>query len=221
MAIYRSAIFNELRKKLANTVMYKLESQGIMRSAPGKIKNPRTPEQLTQRAKISLLGDLGRRFAPIIKEGFRERPKMNSVSVFEVLFISLSRSLKTINNMKNSGFTFRKRLASFRYAFNGIRLLIQKEHNAWIHCFATICVIIAGFSFGLSQTEWMAVVIVIGAVLSAEAINSSIESLADLVSPEYNEAIKKTKDLAAGAVLIMAIAAAIVGSIIFFPKLGF
>lgn len=57
--------------------------------------------------------------------------------------------------MKNSGFTFRKRLASFRYAFNGIRLLIQKEHNAWIHCFATICVIIAGFSFGLSQTEWM------------------------------------------------------------------
>ena len=50
-----------------------------MRSAPGKIKNPRTPEQLTQRAKISLLGDLGRRFAPIIKEGFRERPKMNSV----------------------------------------------------------------------------------------------------------------------------------------------
>ena len=57
---------------------------------------------------------------------------MNIVSVFEVLLVSLSRSLKTINNMKNSGFTFRKRLASFRYAFNGIRLLIQKEHNAWI-----------------------------------------------------------------------------------------
>lgn len=95
--------------------------------------------------------------------------------------------------MKNSGFTFRKRLASFRYAFNGIRLLIQKEHNAWIHCFAAICVVIAGFFFGLSQTEWIAVVIVIGAVLSAEAINSSIESLADLVSPEYNEIIKKNE----------------------------
>lgn len=63
---------------------------------------------------------------------------MNIVSVFEVLLVSLSRSLKTINNMKNSGFTFRKRLASFRYAFNGIRLLIQKEHNAWIHCFAAL-----------------------------------------------------------------------------------
>ena len=97
---------------------------------------------------------------------------MNIVSVFEVLLVSLSRSLKTINNMKNSGFTFRKRLASFRYAFNGIRLLIQKEHNAWIHCFAAICVVIAGFFFGLSQTEWIAVVIVIGAVLSDR---SSIE----------------------------------------------
>ena len=49
---------------------------------------------------------------------------MNIVSVFEVLLVSLSRSLKTINNMKNSGFTFRKRLASFRYAFNGIRLFV-------------------------------------------------------------------------------------------------
>ncbi|WP_075966282.1 diacylglycerol kinase family protein [Parabacteroides massiliensis] len=123
--------------------------------------------------------------------------------------------------MKNSGFTFRKRLASFRYAFNGIRLLIQNEHNAWIHCFTAICVIIAGSFFGLSKTEWIAITIVIGAVLSAEAVNSSIESLADLVSPEYNEAIKKTKDLAAGSVLIMAIAAAIVGLIIFLPKLGF
>lgn len=122
--------------------------------------------------------------------------------------------------MKNSGFTFRKRLASFRYAFNGIRLLILKEHNAWIHCFAAICVAIAGLFLGLSKMEWATVVIVIGAVLSAEAVNSAIESLADLVSPEYNEAIKKTKDLAAGAVLIMAIAAAIVGFIIFIPKLG-
>ena len=99
MAIYRSAIFNELRKKLANTVMYKLESQGIMRSAPGKIKNPRTPEQLTQRAKISLLGDLGRRFAPIIKEGFRERPKMNSV--FNAFVSQTFRSLLLTMNIRH------------------------------------------------------------------------------------------------------------------------
>lgn len=122
--------------------------------------------------------------------------------------------------MKNEGFTFRKRIRSFGYAFNGIRLLITKEHNAWIHCFAAICVVIAGAVLGLSRMEWVAVVIVIGAVLAAEAVNSSIEALADLVSPEYNEAIKRTKDLAAGAVLLMAIAAAIVGLIIFIPKMS-
>jgi len=121
--------------------------------------------------------------------------------------------------MKNNGFTFRKRIKSFQFAFNGIKLLITKEHNAWIHCFAAVCVLIAGALLGLSRMEWIAVVVVIGAVLAAEAVNSSIEALADLVSPEYNEAIKRTKDLAAGAVLIMAIAAAIVGLIIFIPKI--
>ena len=122
--------------------------------------------------------------------------------------------------MKNDGFTFRKRARSFKFAFNGIKLLITKEHNAWIHCFAAVCVLIAGMVFGLSRMEWIAVTIVIGAVLAAEAVNSSIEALADLVSPEYNEAIKRTKDLAAGAVLLMAIAAAIVGFIIFIPKIA-
>lgn len=123
--------------------------------------------------------------------------------------------------MKNNGFTLRKRLASFKYALNGIRLLIQKEHNAWIHSFAAICVVIAGLFLGLSEMEWVAIIIVIGAVFAGEAINSSIEALADLVSPEYNEAIKRTKDLAAGAVLFMAIAAAIVGIIIFLPKIWY
>lgn len=120
--------------------------------------------------------------------------------------------------MKNDGFTLRKRLRSFKFAGNGIRLLITREHNAWIHCFAAVCVIIAGCWLGLSSTEWIAVVFAIAMVLAAEAVNSSIEALADLVSPGYNEAIKRTKDLAAGAVLILAIGAAIVGLIIFVPK---
>lgn len=121
--------------------------------------------------------------------------------------------------MKNDGFTLRKRLRSFKFAGNGIRLLITREHNAWIHCFAAVCVIIAGCWLGLSSTEWIAVVFAIAMVLAAEAVNSSIEALADLVSPGYNEAIKRTKDLAAGAVLILAIGAAIVGLIIFVPKI--
>lgn len=121
--------------------------------------------------------------------------------------------------MKNDGFTFRKRLRSFGYAFNGIRLLITKEHNAWIHCFAAVCVVLAGLLMDISKMEWIACVIVIGAVLAAEAVNSAVEALADFVSPEYSEAIKRTKDLAAGAVLLMAMAATVVGGIIFFPKL--
>lgn len=121
--------------------------------------------------------------------------------------------------MKNDGFTLRKRLQSFRYAFNGIRLLITKEHNAWIHCFAAVCVVVAGILLEISKMEWIAVVIVIGAVLAAEAVNSAMEAIADFVSPQYSEAIKQTKDLAAGAVLLMAIAAAIVGGIIFIPRL--
>ena len=112
--------------------------------------------------------------------------------------------------MKNEGFTLRKRLRSFKFAGNGIRLLITREHNAWIHCFAAVCVILAGWLIGLSSTEWIAIVFAIGSVLAAEAVNSSIE---------YNEAIKRTKDLAAGAVLILAISAAIVGLIIFIPKI--
>ena len=118
--------------------------------------------------------------------------------------------------MKNEGFTLRKRLRSFKFAGNGIRLLITCEHNAWIHCFAAVCVTLAGWLIGLSSTEWIAIVFAIGSVLAAEAVNSSIEALADLVSPEYNEAIKR---MAAGAVLILAISAAIVGLIIFIPKI--
>lgn len=121
--------------------------------------------------------------------------------------------------MKNDGFTLRKRLKSFVFAFHGICLLITREPNAWIHCFAAVCVITAGCIVGLSPTEWIAVTLAIGAVLAAEAVNSSIEALADLVSPGYHEAIKRTKDLAAGAVLILAIAAAVIGLIIFIPKL--
>ena len=121
--------------------------------------------------------------------------------------------------MKNNGFTLQKRLKSFVYAWNGIRLLITHEHNAWIHSFAAICVVIMGGLAGLSSTEWMIIVFAIGMVFAGEAFNSSIETLCDLVSPNYNEAIKKAKDLAAGAVLFLAIAAAIVGFIIFLPKI--
>ena len=121
--------------------------------------------------------------------------------------------------MKNEGFTLRKRLESFKYAFSGIKTLLLFEANAWIHCIATVLVVAAGFLFDLSSMEWIAIIIVIGGVFAAEGLNTAIEKLADVVSPGYNETIKHVKDLSAGAVLFMAIAAAIVGLIIFVPKL--
>jgi diacylglycerol kinase (ATP) len=121
--------------------------------------------------------------------------------------------------MKNEGFTLRKRLESFKYAFNGIKTLLAGEANARIHSIATVVVVAAGFLFDLTFTEWIAVVIVIGAVFATEALNTAIERLADVVSPGYHETIKQVKDLSAGAVLFMSIAAAIVGVIIFLPKL--
>ena len=121
--------------------------------------------------------------------------------------------------MDNKGLTFNKRLAGFKYALNGIRLLLRNETNALLHCIIGTCAISAGFLLNISATEWTAVVIVCGCVFATEALNTAIEQLADVVSPEYSEAIKKVKDLSAGAVLLMAIAAAITGIIIFSPKL--
>ena len=113
----------------------------------------------------------------------------------------------------------KKRIKSFGYAFKGIASLIKKEHNAWIHCTAIVLVTVCGFYFGITPTEWCIVVICFGVVLAAEGFNTAIERLVDLVSPGFHSIAGDVKDVAAGAVLICAIAAAIVGSIIFLPYL--
>lgn len=112
-----------------------------------------------------------------------------------------------------------KRIKSFGYAFKGIGSLLKKEHNAWIHCSAIVLVTIAGFYFGITPTEWCIVVHCFGIVLAAEGFNTAIERLVDLVSPDYHPIAGDVKDVAAGAVLICAIAAAIVGFIVFLPYL--
>ena len=113
----------------------------------------------------------------------------------------------------------KNRLNSFRFAFTGIGELFRSEPNAWIHLAAAILAIIAGWYFSLSNTEWCLVSFAIGAVFSAEAFNTAIENLTDLVSPQYHELARKTKDTAAGAVLLIAMAAAATGLLIFLPKL--
>jgi len=116
-------------------------------------------------------------------------------------------------------FSLAKRLVSFRYAFNGLKILIKEEHNARIHLFITCCVMIAGVIFKISRSEWIAIVFCTGLVFALEMINSAIENTADMISKEKNDTIKKIKDLSAGAVLIAAIAAAVIGLVIFLPKI--
>lgn len=121
--------------------------------------------------------------------------------------------------MKQESFSLRKRIRSFGYAFSGIRTLLRDEHNSRIHVFAMACVVVFGFILRISATEWCVVALCCGAVLTAEAMNSAIEALADLVSPEFHPLIKKAKDVAAAGVLMTAIAAAAAGLVIFLPKL--
>ena len=113
----------------------------------------------------------------------------------------------------------RARLRSFRYAFAGIVLLFREEHNAQIHATITVLVVVAGVVLRVSPVEWAVLVICIGVVLAAEAFNSAIERIADYLTLERDDRIRDIKDLAAGAVLLCAIAAAIVGLIVFVPHI--
>ena len=112
----------------------------------------------------------------------------------------------------------KKRIKSFGFAFKGIKLVFGSEANMKIHLFVSLLVVICGFIFSISSIEWMMCILCFGLVFGAEMINTSIENIVNLVSPEQNELAGKAKDIAAGAVLICAIAAAIVGLIIFVPK---
>ena len=120
--------------------------------------------------------------------------------------------------MKQHKFSIIKRIKSFVYAFNGLKILIKEEHNSRIHFLATIIVLITSIILKISVFEWIAIIFAIGFVISLEIVNSAIENIADFISPEKDKKIKKIKDLAAAAVLIGAITAFIIGLIIFLPK---
>jgi len=122
--------------------------------------------------------------------------------------------------MTNKHFKYKERLRSFQYAFRGIGILIQSQHNAWIHAFATMAVIIAGMLWGISKEEWIGIVLAIVVVWAAEALNTAFEYLADAVNPSFHPLVKNAKDVAAGAVLLAAIGAVVIGVIIFGPHLA-
>jgi undecaprenol kinase len=110
-------------------------------------------------------------------------------------------------------------IRSFVFAFEGIVSAIKHERNLKIHLVIAAAVIIAGFIFSLSALEWVAVIVAIGGMLSLELVNTAIERTVDLVTDDFHPLAKQAKDAAAGAVLIYAVMSAVIGLIIFAPKI--
>lgn len=121
-------------------------------------------------------------------------------------------------NKKNK-FAIRSRLKSFVFAFRGIFFAFKSGHNLWIQSLIGLLVILAGIWFDVNKTEWLILLICIGMVISAEIVNTAIEKMVDLISPDFNTKAGQIKDLAAGAVLVLSIAAAVIGLLIFIPRL--
>ena len=116
-------------------------------------------------------------------------------------------------------YDLKKQLRSFRYAWQGIRGCVGREQNLSFHLIVTVAVVALGFGLGIKRGEWVAVCLCIGLVISAELFNTAIERLVDLVSPQRHPLAGQVKDIAAGAVLVCALAAIAVGLIIFVPYL--
>ena len=109
---------------------------------------------------------------------------------------------------------------SFKYAFTGIWTALKKEKNMKIHFAVAVLVVILGILFKISKVEWILCTFAIAIVISAELFNTAIETIVDMITAEQNEKAKIAKDVSAGAVLITAIGATIVGIIIFLPKIA-
>ena len=122
-------------------------------------------------------------------------------------------------NKLSERFSMKARIKSFSYAIQGIKTFFQTQHNAWVHILATSIVIIVGYVVKLSTTEWCWIIVAIALVFITEMLNTAIEFLTDLVSPEYHPIAKRTKDVAAGAVLVAAIIAVFIGMTVFLPKI--
>ncbi|HWQ15725.1 MAG TPA: diacylglycerol kinase family protein [Roseiflexaceae bacterium] len=110
-------------------------------------------------------------------------------------------------------------LASFGHAFRGIGHLVATQRNAQIHCALAVAAAALGFGLRIERGEWLALILTIALVLAAEGVNTAVESTVDLAAPGYHPLAKVAKDVAAGTVLLTAIAAVIVGAVIFLPRL--
>ena len=108
---------------------------------------------------------------------------------------------------------------SFKYAFQGVKTAYKKEPNLRIHTFIAIIVLISGAILGLTPIEWLILSFIIFYVISLELLNTVIESLVDLISPEIKDKAKVAKDVSAAIVFFAAILSVVVGIILFLPKI--
>ena len=121
---------------------------------------------------------------------------------------------KILNTRYSQMLNPNKFIKSVPHAFRGIMSLIKNENNFRIHLLAVIVVIILGFWIEFNEGEWLVVILTMGGVLALEAVNTAIETIIDLVSPEYHVLAKKAKDVASGAVLLFVFAALGVAGVI-------
>ncbi len=115
--------------------------------------------------------------------------------------------------------TISGRIQSMRYAIRGLRLMLRSQHNAWLHAVASCCVLMVGGYYVLSAAEWCWITLAIMSVWTAEALNTALELLADVASPEFHPLVGKAKDVAAGAVLLAALGSVIIGLLVIGPHL--
>ena len=113
----------------------------------------------------------------------------------------------------------RKLIASFGYAFSGLWYLLHTQRNAQIHCAAGASAVALGLWFGLERWEWLILILTIALVLATEGINTAIETAVDVATTNYHPLARIAKDVAAGVVLLCAIAAILIGCIIFVPHI--
>lgn len=111
----------------------------------------------------------------------------------------------------------KKFFRSLGYAFRGFKHAIKTELNLRIHIIALVLVFFLGVFAELSRLEWVVLIITSGVVISAELLNTAIEKLTDMVSPAHSDQAGKVKDIAAAAVLVLAIASVVIGVLIFYP----
>jgi diacylglycerol kinase (ATP) len=106
---------------------------------------------------------------------------------------------------------------SFRFAARGLAYFLRSERNARIHAAIVLAMVLAGLALGLQTWEWAAVLLAAGAVLAAELINTAVEALVDMVSPDWSATAATIKDLTAAAVLVTTMVAVVVGGVVFWP----